>query len=271
MTALNALEDALNYSLDGWYPTPIRPQSKRAFLDDWPTRPRLMVEEVAYHWGNNPDYNVGLVCGYIYDVLDIDGAEGRDNLSAYLGARRYRHRGPAVLTGGGGLHLYFKATGFGSPTGILKKVDWRGVGGQVVAPPSIHPATGRPYEWVPGQGPETPLPDADPWLIDLLTPPAPTTTPSPRVRDGPRGSVTGVLASRGVPFRSTAGRYVFRCPTGLHSDSDWSAKTHATDNPDGWWKCFGCGATGDATNLQDGSYVLNRTRHRRTPESLQVT
>jgi hypothetical protein len=52
-----------------------------------------------------------------------------------------------VRTGGGGWHLLYAPTGLGNRVGLLPGVDWRGHGGVIVAPPSIH-ASGRAYRWV---------------------------------------------------------------------------------------------------------------------------
>lgn len=72
-----------------------------------------------------------------------------------------------AVTGGGGRHLYFAHPGglTRNRAGLGQGIDLRGDGGYIVAPPSIHPS-GRPYEWVPGHGPDditlAPLPR---WLI----------------------------------------------------------------------------------------------------------
>ncbi len=53
-------------------------------------------------------------------------------------------------TGGGGDHYYYSypESGLGnSASTIAAKVDVRGDGGFVVAPPSVH-RSGCPYEWV---------------------------------------------------------------------------------------------------------------------------
>ncbi|WSU86717.1 bifunctional DNA primase/polymerase (plasmid) [Streptomyces globisporus] len=95
----------------------------------------------------------------------------------------------AVLTPSGGMHLYFAqpsagpligcATGEG-PTAphIGPLVDVRGVGGYVIAAGSYPTAQGRVYERVsPPEMRPQPLPD---WLLELLRPAAPPTTPPRR-------------------------------------------------------------------------------------------
>ena len=75
-----------------------------------------------------------------------------------------------VTTGGGGWHLYYRHPGhrlrpeLPSHPGVDVKAD----GGYVVAPPSVHPGTGRPYRWVGGRG----VNEMPPALRAVLTPAA---------------------------------------------------------------------------------------------------
>src|SRR5262249_21657176 len=59
-------------------------------------------------------------------------------------------------------------------------VDWRGQGGYVVAPPSLH-VSGRRYRWF-HEGPDTPIPAAEPWMIALVAGP-PNRPPVPVFSD----------------------------------------------------------------------------------------
>jgi hypothetical protein len=83
-------------------------------------------------------------------------------------------------TGSGGRHLYYT-----SPIPVRndagKKlgagIDIRGEGGQVLAPPTIHP-NGNPYVWDNENHPDTtPVAHAPDWLIALLTPAPPVSQP----------------------------------------------------------------------------------------------
>lgn len=57
----------------------------------------------------------------------------------------------AVLTGGGGAHFYYRypeGETIGNRTGLFsRRIDLRGEGGYVVAPPSKHP-NGTRYQWL---------------------------------------------------------------------------------------------------------------------------
>ena len=78
-----------------------------------------------------------------------------------------------VLTGKGGRHFYFQYPGgaIGNSNGKLGPgLDIKTDGGYVVAPTSIHPDTGRTYEWEGAHHPdEVPPASAPQWLLKLLT------------------------------------------------------------------------------------------------------
>jgi hypothetical protein len=75
---------------------------------------------------------------------------------------------PTVRTGGGGRQFFFRypaGSGLTIGTGVRPGIDFRGEGGYVVAPPSLH-RSGRRYEWLLPM--DTPLPEARAWLVALL-------------------------------------------------------------------------------------------------------
>jgi hypothetical protein len=133
-------------------------------------------------WHQWPAANIGLATGIRFDVLDIDGADGLAALRQLAGTREPWLPGPLVRTGGGGWHYWFAPTGLGNrPPRGLAHVDWRGVGGAVLAPPSRH-ATGKHYRWVRGldQGPLPEVPAALRALLYLqLAPASPVIPPRP--------------------------------------------------------------------------------------------
>jgi hypothetical protein len=101
-------------------------------------------------WARHPQANIGLACGHRFDVLDLDGPQ------AVAALRRFADQhGIALPAGGpvarsgrpeGGWHYYLAPAGLGRRRGLLDRVDYQGLGGYVVAPPSRHPS-GRPYRW----------------------------------------------------------------------------------------------------------------------------
>jgi hypothetical protein len=102
-------------------------------------------------WTRFPQANIGLACGQLFDVLDLDGPQSL----AALAALTDRHGinvptgGPVARTGRevAGWHYYLAPAGLARRSQILDRVDYQGRGAYVVAPPSRH-ATGHPYRWV---------------------------------------------------------------------------------------------------------------------------
>ena len=75
-----------------------------------------------------------------------------------------------VISGGNGLHYYFKYPDFGIPSRnhFRSGLDFKSDEDWVVAPPSIH-ISGNTYKWKKGYSPNdislAPLPD---WLANLI-------------------------------------------------------------------------------------------------------
>jgi hypothetical protein len=127
---------------------PLLPRTKKAYLNDWQLLPRESliseVEKAMARWG---EINLGIRLDGL-TVLDIERpelwflffTEAPEVVGQYTWVCR---------TGSGGYHIYFrgetdikgcKADEFAELLSSSKHY--------VVAPPSIHPDTGRRYEWV---------------------------------------------------------------------------------------------------------------------------
>jgi len=121
-------------------------------------------------WTQQPQANIGLATGHLFDVLDVDGPAGERAIGQLAAAHGLASSGPLVRTGGGGWHYYLAPTGLGNnrPVG-LAHVDWRGRGGYVVAPPSRH-ASGHPYQWLAGRDLDTPPGQVPSVLLERLQP-----------------------------------------------------------------------------------------------------
>lgn len=165
---------AMAYAKRGWPVLPLKPGQKvpatRNGLHDASTDP----DQIRAWWTENKAYNVGLRTGIAFDVLDLDGPDALDELDkggANATGEEFcgQIAGPIVLTGGG-VHIYCRPTGLGNAAGLLPGIDWRGVGGYVVAPPSVHP-NGRIYEWAVSYPIDTPLAVVPDWLRGLMTKP----------------------------------------------------------------------------------------------------
>lgn len=110
------------------------------------------VEVIRDWWAQYPYANIGVRTGVVFDLIDIDSAQG----AATFEKLRAEHGMPANLgiaqsgRAEGGMHIYTVAGGQKalhggktSPPGI----DVKGRGGYAVVAPSIH-ISGRRYEWV---------------------------------------------------------------------------------------------------------------------------
>lgn len=98
---------------------------------------------VTAWWRMWPDANIGAPTGHRFDVFDIDGPHGVRSM--FNGTNPpYDHLtenglilGHARTSRDGGHHLYVKPTGRGNGAAILPGIDYRGIGGYVITPPSI--------------------------------------------------------------------------------------------------------------------------------------
>ena len=132
--------------------------------------------QIAEWWGGGSTYNVAIATGTGLVVLDVDidhdaGKYGDETLAALEQQYGTLPETWTCLTGGGGVHYYFACDdpALTVAAGFAPGLDYRGAGGYVVAPPSIHHITGRAYEWeassTPTSVPLAPLPD---WLHQLM-------------------------------------------------------------------------------------------------------
>ena len=185
MSAPDRLEAALAYAARGWPVLPCESRGKRPLGRLVPhglTEASIDPDVIRKWWKAEPEANVGLATGIAFDALDVDGDDGVRALGEAIPLDGPTIDGPTVTTGKGA-HVYLAVTGIGNRAGLVPHVDFRGRGGYVVAPPSIHPSGAR-YSWHLGEsdpdfGANAPLQAAPRWLLELLdpmpTPYAPTT------------------------------------------------------------------------------------------------
>lgn len=116
---------------------------------------KLPSEAMVRNWWRRwPEASVIVLTGRLSGLLvvDIDPRSGGDENVHDL----HLPETVTTLTGGGGEHYWFEypaSTEITIGANALPGIDWRGQGGYVVAPPSLH-ASGRTYEWEPGFGPD---------------------------------------------------------------------------------------------------------------------
>ena len=163
---------AILYAASGWSVIPVEAHGKRPLTAWLEFQQRIAsASEIGSWFRKWPDANVGVVTGYISQivVVDIDPQHGgTQSLEAMERVQGALPRTLEVHTGGGGRHLYFTypSVRLHNRVGIRPGIDLRSDGGYVVAPPSIHPS-GERYRWLPGQGPQDLLAEPLPaWFLE---------------------------------------------------------------------------------------------------------
>jgi putative DNA primase/helicase len=162
MSALG--EAAVRYARRGWFVFPAAPRgktpiTKRGMLD-------ATTDEglVAAWWEQWPQANIGISCGPSrLLVVDLDG---EDAVLAWadLAARHGGHPRTLAARTGKGFHGYFSGEGRSSAGRIGAKIDTRGAGAYVIAPPSVH-GSGAVYRWIDATLDPVPAPE---WLTEAL-------------------------------------------------------------------------------------------------------
>lgn len=147
------LRAALRYAKRGWAVFPLngkKPFERGGF--HLATTDRAQIKKWWRKW---PDANIGIACNSQHGpiVVDIDGPSGhvlREQLNLPATREAQSRKGRA--------HLYYDPLTDGTPVARMirplkgkdgKKIelDLLGDGGYVIAPPSVHPDTGRKYKW----------------------------------------------------------------------------------------------------------------------------
>lgn len=127
-------------------------------------------------WWAFEEYNVAIATGNGLVVLDVDIDHGAGKFGDETISNLEAQYGPLpdtwmCLTGGGGVHYYFRCD---DPALTVRanfdaSLDYRGNGGYVIAPPSIHPDSGKAYAWEVNHRPDnTELADLPEWLHRLM-------------------------------------------------------------------------------------------------------
>jgi putative DNA primase/helicase len=162
------IDAALQYARHGWPVFPCNPAAKRPLTpkgeDGSGGLKHATTDEVTIRgwWHRFPKAMIGIPTGVPIGAFVIDIDAGMDDktgevfeadkiissLEAKLGSAL-----PATWTAEtprGGRHLYFRlpvGVAVGNRAGVVERVDVRGTGGYVVAPPSCR-ADGRFYRWI---------------------------------------------------------------------------------------------------------------------------
>lgn len=151
------LEAALLYASMGWPVFPLQPRQKDKYaVASWKNDCSTDEKQIREWWGKNPYYNIGIVTGHGLCVVDVDdkpekhgGLLGSDFLRDWELEHGEISETVCAQSGTGGMHYYFDIgdtyiSGCQSDTIFI---DLRCDNNYIVAPPSIHPDTGKPYTW----------------------------------------------------------------------------------------------------------------------------
>lgn len=127
------------------------------------------LEKFSFWQNKWENMNVGIATGSASKivVLDIDKkTNGFVSLKKLEEEHSELPQSLRVKTGGNGLHIYFKAPIelLKNRTALLPGIDFRGEGGYVVAPPSLHVSGGK-YEFI---SKEASLEELPRWLFEIL-------------------------------------------------------------------------------------------------------
>jgi len=218
-----SLADALALALAGWPVLPLRgkiPLTAHG-MKDATTNPA----QLERWWAGGAAHNIGIRVPLSLLVLDIDPQNG-GSLAALAEVAGGSLPDTLTVHSGrntGGRHLYFlhpggEVSSRRLPAGIDVKTNT----GYVVAPPSVHPATGLPYRWE-GDSPSH-LPAE---LVRLLRPEARPARPAHQESARPGD----ILAQKAAYLA----RYVEQSPEGTRNGRlFWAACEAARDgHPDG--------------------------------------
>lgn len=157
---------ALAYATAGWEVFPLHgkvPLTNHGVLDAT-CDPGQVAGWWAARW---PNANIGgrVPAGVV--VVDVDPRSGGDVSWAALTAEHGDVATRTALSGRGddGGHRYYRHPGGKLRGTIGAGLDVKTHAGYTVLPPSLHPATGKPYRWVEPAAPIAPPPA---WLVRLL-------------------------------------------------------------------------------------------------------
>lgn len=176
MHNLTTLDYALHYAALGIPVLPLQPRNKIPVgglvphgRNDATTDPGIIRQ-----WFKGKPYNLGIVTGTESGlfVLDRDDKDGGDISLADLEAQHGTLPPTLVQQTGNGRHYVFQLPPGSAIRNSAKKIgpglDIRGVGGYIVATPSVHP-NGNVYQWLncgmPTRDMIAPAPE---WLLDLI-------------------------------------------------------------------------------------------------------
>jgi hypothetical protein len=196
-TREDLLAAALHYATLGWAVFICRPRTKepgnKHSFKEATTNPET-IKRLWRYWPANIAVATGPQSRLF--VLDVDGEVGAQSLREL----EFQHgRLPDTLRSfsSRGPHYWFATENHPIPNSaekIAPKLDIRGDGGYVLAPPSVHPS-GAIYRWL--TPPDTPILPAPEWLVKLAQKPKPKLVVVNAPREASIPKFTGELDAYG--------------------------------------------------------------------------
>ena len=146
------LNAALAYAERGWRVHPLIPKDKKPLVKQWQEEATTDADAITEWWTKWPDANIGIATGEGsgFFVLDVDGEKGSRSLTVMENEIGPIPETLEAKTGTGGRHLLLQmATDreIRNKQNFMPGLDIRGEGGYIMVAPSIHPETGRAYDW----------------------------------------------------------------------------------------------------------------------------
>lgn len=148
--AANLFEAALYYAALGFSVLPLR--GKKPALLNWHERQERRADTALIERWDRAGLldNIGIVCGQVSGNLAVVDLDGDDAIIAFYSQFPDLLNTYTVATGSGhGAHLYFRCDELPPTTRAMNtpygNVELRTNGCYVVAPPSLHPDTGKMY------------------------------------------------------------------------------------------------------------------------------
>jgi hypothetical protein len=182
----STLSYALAYIRRGWWVFPLRQRSKQPDTHLCPQGHKDATnspEQARAWWADRQDLGIGIALAASGLVcVDVDPRNGgMETLDAIELEHGRLDADVLALSGDGGQHLYYlNELGAHYPGKLGPGIDLKSHG-YMVAPPSVHPITGRRYCWEdssdPIQGTVPGLPPS--WLRDMARAPAAAPAPLP--------------------------------------------------------------------------------------------
>jgi P4 family phage/plasmid primase-like protien len=216
---MSLLEWAVRYARLGWLVFPLGVKSKAPMISKADggrgcLNATLNENQVREWWTKWPLANIGIATGHGFWALDIDVKKGGDETWDLI--RTQYPKLPDTIeqtTGTLGRHLlYLPPSDFiitNTESLIGAGIDTRGRGGYIVAAPSIHPDTKRPYFWDGIEEIEQQkIAHAPGWLLTMLrealerkaAPGASESKTPPKIISGGRNSTLFKTAARARRF-----------------------------------------------------------------------